>query len=410
MPHFCRFLTPVTMFASLLAQPLRADVFVLQSGGSIHGELVNRDESPRKTYVIKTAAGGKVTLDAAEVQKVEHQTPAEMKYDQIRSTYADTAEEQFKLAQWCRENRLAKQRKVHLERVIELDPDHADARHGLGYSHIQGRWTTQEKLMAENGYLRYSGKWMLPQEIELKEQDRKAKLAQSDWATKLKRWHGWLNSDKADQAIANIEAIDDPYAAPPLARYLNDPKQDHPRQTRLLYVEALGRIHSGAAMEALVEASLYDTDDEIRLSSLEQVVAHQYKPAVSTYVKALKHKDNPVVNRAAIGLGQLKDPSAIGPLIDSLVTVHTFTIQKGQPGQTQAAFGKGPGVGGGGFTFGGSSTETVRQPYENRDVLQALIALSGGTSFQFDRDAWKHWLASQKKPASLDARRDDRSK
>lgn len=58
---------------------------------------------------------------------------------------------------------------------------------------------------------------MLPQEVEILEQQGKETLAQKDWGTKLKRWSGWLNTDKADQAIENIKAIDDPFAAKALA-------------------------------------------------------------------------------------------------------------------------------------------------------------------------------------------------
>jgi hypothetical protein len=291
-------------------------------------------------------------------------------------------------------------------RVIELEPDHKDARHGLGYSQIQGRWITQEKLMSENGYLRYKGQWVLPQEIELKEQERKEKLAQTEWAAKLKRWHGWLSSDKAEQALENIKSIDDPFAGPILAKYLNSTRPDS-RDIRLLYVESLGHLQSGAGMDTLVSASLFDADEEVRLASLDEIVAHNYKPAVGRYVKALRHKENVIVNRAAKCLAAMKDTAAITPLIDHLVTIHQYEIVKGQQGQTQATFGSGPGnTGGGGFTFGGGGTEIVRQQHENPAVLQALIELTGGVNFDYDRGQWKNWLASQKKPASLDARRD----
>ena len=83
----------------------------------------------------------------------------------------------------------------------------------------------------------------------------------------------------------------------------------------MLYVEALGRLASDAGMKPLVDTSLYDDDDEVRLSALDQVITHRYKPAVGQYIQALRHKDNPIVNRAAVGLGRLKDPSAIAPLI-----------------------------------------------------------------------------------------------
>ena len=409
-PIFVKHLLPSLAFAvgmlGFAGTVARADVFQLHSGGQVRGELLNPDQSPRSAYIIKTASGGQIEIAAEQVKKVEHQSPAEMKYDAIRATYPDTAKGQYELAEWCRVNRLPKQRRLHLMRVIELDPDHKDARHGLGYSQIQGRWITQEKLMAENGYLRYKGQWVLPQEVELKEQERKEKLAQTEWAAKLKRWHAWLAGDKAEQALANIKSIDDPFAAPVLAKYLNSTKADS-RDIRLLYVETLGRLQSFAGMDALISTSLFDGDEEIRLASLDEIVAHKYKPAVSKYVQALRHKENPIVNRAAVCLAQMKDPAAIGPLIDHLVTTHQYEIIKGQGGQTQATFGTGPGnTGGGGFTFGGGGTEIVRERIENRSVLQALVELTGGANFDFDIGQWKNWLAAQKKPATLDARRD----
>ena len=114
---------------SAAARTAPADVFVLSGGGRVVGELVNRDESPRQRYVVQTAEGAKVTLDAAQVRQVLHPRPDEAEYERIRPTYPDTAAAQWELAQWCREHKLTTQREVHLRRVIELDPNHAEARH-----------------------------------------------------------------------------------------------------------------------------------------------------------------------------------------------------------------------------------------------------------------------------------------
>ncbi len=84
----------------------------------------------------------------------------------------------------------------------------------------------------------------------------------------------------------------------------------------------------------LVGVSLYDHGRGSSAVELEAVVTQQYKPAVATYVQVLKDKDNVVVNRAAVALGELGNREAVGPLIDALVTTHTFKVQKGQPGQT----------------------------------------------------------------------------
>ncbi|MBI3836415.1 MAG: HEAT repeat domain-containing protein [Planctomycetia bacterium] len=405
MKQVIRSLAALVVLSSVGAGWCRAEVFLLENDGQIRGELVNRDESPRKTYVIKTATGGQVTLDAAQVKKVVRQSAAEVKYDRIRPDYPDTVEGQWQLAEWCRENRLNHQRAAHLERILELDPNHAGARHALGYSQINGRWLTQQQKMTENGYVKHNGSWVLPQEVEIMEQQRKEKLAQLEWASKLKRWQGWLNTNKAEQAQANIQAIDDPFAARPLAKYLD---QETRRDVRMLYVGALGRLNVPAGLDALVHASLFDGDEEVRMACLDQVVSHQYKPAVGTYINSLKSKDNRVVNRAAVCLGQMKDSSAIGPLINALRTVHTFQIQKGQPGNMGATFGTGPNSGS--FSFGGGGVQIVKQTFDNRDVLQALVDLTGGVSYNFDVSAWKYWFAAQKKPTSLDARRDDQSK
>jgi hypothetical protein len=387
-----------------LAGTVRGDIFVLEGQGEVRGELLNPDESPRTSYVIKTASGGRVTLAADAVTEVKPQNAAEMKYDRFHADVPDTVEAQWKLAEWCRENRLSAQRQVHLERILKLDPNHADARHGLGYSQIGGRWATQEQLMIQNGYVRSKhapGKWVLPQEEEILAAQGKATKSQLDWNARLKRWSGWLGTDKAASAVANIKAIDDPFAVPGLAKFL---ASDRRREARLLYVEALSRIHAPAGMEVLVATSLADQDEEIRLAALDQVVARDYKPAVAKYVQALKHKDNAIINRAAVGLGHLKDPSAVGPLIDALVTTHTFQFQQGQPGQTTTTFGTGPNSGG--FSFGGSGVKVVKQQFENRAVLQALVDLTEDVSFNYDVRAWKNWFAAQKKSQSLDARRD----
>ncbi len=386
--------------------PVRADVFVLSTQGEVRGQLVNRDESPRKRYIINTTSGGQLVLNADQVVQVRPQSVAEMKYDRYRVDCPDTPEGHWIMSEWCRNNKLYQERKEHLRRVIELDPNHAEARRGLGYSQIDGRWVTQEQVMLENGYVRSKqapGKWVLPQEEELLERREKVTRAQLEWHAKIKRWSTWLGTDKGAEAVAGIKAIDDPFAVNALAKHMEtESRQD----VRMLYLHALGHINVPAALNILVGVSLYDRDDEIRAAARDEVLAREYQPAVATYVQALKNKDNAVVNRAAAALGLLKDPMAISPLIDALVTTHTFVIQKGQPGQMSSTFSSGQGGGGGGFTFGGSSTQTVKRTFENRDVLQSLVELTGGTSFNFDVKAWKYWYVSQRKPKTLDARRD----
>ena len=399
MKPLATLLTAVLMLCTAV-QTASAEVFVLSGGGRLTGQLVNPQQSPRQNYVVQVADGAQVVLDAAQVEQVLRPRAEELEYDRIRPTYADTAAAQWELAEWCREHRLAVQREAHLRRVVELDPNQADARHALGYSQIDGKWATRDEIMTQRGYQRYKGRWRLPQEIQLLKEKEKLDDSQQEWFQKVKRWRGWLGTDRNQQACANFRAIDDPMAVAALAKGLRD---DSAPAARLLYIDALARIDTPTAAKTLAIVSLDDPVEEVRLSCLDQLAKKERPQVTGYYVGKLRSKDNQVVNLAALGLGRMKDPSAIRPLIDALVTVHKFKITKpGGDGSMSTTFGSG---GGGGLAMGGGP-KIIRQHIPNQAVLDALIVLTGH-NFNFDKRAWKYWYAAQKKPAnSLDARRD----
>src|SRR5688500_10086042 len=122
-----------------------ADVVVLNNDGRLEGTLVNPNESPRKNYIVKTDAG-EITLDKSQVKEVITQSPDEREYEKIRFTFPDTVVAQWTRAEWCREKGLSALRTAPLQRVIDLDPDHKQARAALGYSHFNGRWTRREDV------------------------------------------------------------------------------------------------------------------------------------------------------------------------------------------------------------------------------------------------------------------------
>ncbi|MCL6502729.1 MAG: HEAT repeat domain-containing protein [Pirellulales bacterium] len=389
----------VVMGLTTLPAALATEVFVLESGGQIEGELVNRDEKPRQRYVIKTSSGAQITLEKSQVKKVVRRRPEEAEYERIKDSYADTVEGQWALAEWCKQHRLVAQRKVHLRRILELDPEHLPARRALGYMRVEGKWLTEEEIMTSRGYVRVGSRWKLPQEIELEEQQRKAELAAKEWYGRLKRWRGWLDSaSRSEQGWQEISQITDPAAIPAIAQYLGE-EQD-PR-IRKLYIDVLAQINAPEGYRIMTLSSLNDPDQEVRLTCLDYLDNEPRPAVVEMYIKHLRHKDNAVVNRAAVGLARMKDPSAIPPLIDALVTTHKFLVDNTPAGQTTAGFG----TGGGAFQFGGGP-KYVSRKLQNPDVLDALVLLSDGMNFQYDSDAWKRWYASQKTNTAIDARRD----
>ncbi len=266
-----------------------AENFLLVNDGQVSGELLNREETPRQKYVIRTADGATITLDKAQVKQVVTQSAAVAEYEKIAPAFPDTAEDQWRLAEWCKEKSLARGKQIALERVIELNPDHKQARIALGYSQIDGRWVQPDEERKKRGYVNYHGQWLLAQEIELLEKKHVDELAEKKWYSTLKQWRSWLDDPvKREQARENLRQLSDPTAVRALVQQLDAEKN---RDICVWYIQALGHI-GPAAVRTLVEHSLDDADEEIRMSCLDQLIGKPTQDATPLYVGALRSKDN----------------------------------------------------------------------------------------------------------------------
>jgi hypothetical protein len=387
------------MVCGLAATAVRAadtSVFVLSSGGQVVGELLNPNESPRTKYVVRTTLGGEITLERDQVKEIVRRRPAEVEYDKLRPQFADTADGQWQLSEWCREQSLIALRQKHLKRVIELDPNHVEARRALGYSLVEGKWRTQDEVMTERGYVEYKGRWRLKQEVDILEQQKKNELSEKAWFNNVKRWREWLDTDRRLDGQKNLLEIRDPLAVPALKKFLETERVEG---VRILLVEALAR---NGAYSILADRSLQDPSLEVRLTCLDFLDDAQHPAIVAMYIQKLRDKDNAIVNRAAVGLQRMKDPSAIGPLVDALVTTHTFKISNGAP---EGSYTASLGPNGTGFGMGQNAPQIVKQEMHNGAVLDALITLAGGVNYNYDVGMWRKWLATRGKSAPLDARR-----
>jgi hypothetical protein len=101
----------------------------------------------------------------------------------------------------------------------------------------------------------------------------------------------------------------------------------------------------------------------------------------------------------------MSDPSAIGPLIDALVTIHTYKVVTSNPGGMSAMFSPDGSAGPGGLSVGGGGPKYFKRRHQNQQVLDALSALTR-QNFSFDQVAWRAWNASQQGRAGRDLRQD----
>jgi tetratricopeptide (TPR) repeat protein len=357
----------------------------------MEGTLLNREQSPRTSYEVRTTLGVTLHLPKDQVVEYTRQSSAIDEYRSLAPTVADNAAAQWKLAEWCRAQGLVEERMRHLTRVIELEPDHIAARRALGYVQLDGEWTTRADDLTAKGYQLYRGEWRTAQDIALIEARAKEKLLAKQWLQRLKRWRGELaDPNLTVAAYHKIAEVRDASAVGPLTELL---QAESARDVKSLYIEVLAEIGSPPALQAIIDQSLNDPDVEVFHCCADTLERLSPPEAVEKYLKALKNDNNVRLNRAGHMLGRLGDKSVCGPLIDVLITTHQIIIGPG--GRAGESYSASFGSDGSSFQAGGSTT-VYNRVAQNQEVLDALVRLSGGQSFGYDPEAWKRWYNAER--------------
>ena len=384
---------------SLLGSPLRGEVFLLDTGGRVEGDLLNADSSRPRTYVIRLASGGQIELDARRVKSVERKSAEQLEYEKALSQMRDTIDGHLAMSSLAKQLNLSRQREFHLRQVIRIDPNHERARLLLGYQKTPGGgWATREELLRDDGYVRTKSGWRLPQHLEIEQAEEAAEEKRVTLQKNLRMWRGWLGNKRQGEALENIRSIRDPAAASAVAKMFAEEENDDLRQ---LLAEVLGRLDSSGAAAVLARGAMEDSDREMRLLCIDQLAkGPRRRQAVTTFLRELNSKNNVRVNRAAVALSRLDDRSAVLPLIEALETTHSFKTG-GSPGNMNLSFNnsnRGFGV--------GNPSRTITRSIENKSVLNALVSLTH-QNFQYSKSNWKRWYVIKTSPPNIDLRRDE---
>lgn len=419
-PRYCAAVLAVLVSAAVVSA--RAEVFVLKSGGRVEGEQLNPKRVRGEAYDVRTGDGVRLTLAEANVQRVIVKTDLDKQYEELLPTLKNTVADQWTMAEWCREAGLNEPRLRHLKAVIELQPNHEEARKALGYRRYGTRWLTPDEHMAHLGYQRFKGAWRLKQEIEIETREAQRELAQKKIRKDVRTWFEQAAGGGrfAEQAERNLTALNDPLAAPALTEILNDRNQ--PRNSRMKALAMLSRIVPGSGTRTMVTLAMDENDENLRDACLEELKRLGPQASVSAFVAELKNKDNSRVNRAAECIERVGGKSATLPLINALVTEHKFQVQQGgAPGSMTTTFGGGAGgLGAGGLgSSGGSGSgglggmamggkpQIQKKQVKNSSVLSALATFHPDVNFQYDIDAWRSWYIQASTASRADLRRDD---
>ena len=150
----------VAVILLLAAAPAAvADVLYLANGGRVEGAVRVEGDS----YVVEMLNGSARIAVASVVyrQKIPYVTEV---YEARRAAMkADDPDAHLRLSLWCRSKGLRDRADAHLEQVLLLDPDHAEARALRGEVKFEGQWVDREAVkdlqMARAGFLRFEGRW-----------------------------------------------------------------------------------------------------------------------------------------------------------------------------------------------------------------------------------------------------------
>jgi len=405
------------VFGLAAGKVVHGDVVRLRSGGEVRGTFLEKsgEASP---VSIRTSSGVRVTIPHEEIDFAERRSPLLEEYVSRSRSVAESVDGHWELAEWCRTQGLLDERKEQLERLLDLDPDHPEARKILGYVRHLGRWMTKEDEMADRGYLRYKGRWITREELELKTANAQQQEAELVWVPKVRLWLGWLTGNdpqRAANGLAELKKIEDPDAIAALVKFLSQ----HPREeVRLLFVGVLGQIRGPRVVPPLVDRLLLDGNQFVRRDALRALTPARYALAVPRLIAGLRHQSNPVVCNAAEALGKIEDERSIPALIDALVTRHIVQIQV--PASSGVTFSNAGALGPysgtlppeveiaartGQLPFGVAITpdQTPRQmkvvnvtrEFKNLPVLNALEKMTG-KNLGFNERDWHYWWAVQK--------------
>lgn len=413
--HICRIVLSLALLVVGVV-PVSADLIKLKSGGELRGTIQSpKDSKLSAPYVIKTLTGAVVEIARDEVESVAKRRLLIEEYEVRAQETDDSIDAQWELAEWCRTKGLTQERRTHLERIIELDANHERAHRGLGHVYEQGRWTTQDEIMTARGYVKHKGRWVLPQELALMQQEQRETEAEKAWFKKIKMWHGWLadngKPDRQQEARRSLVAIADPQAIPALAKTFANVIDE---EERLMYVGILTQIDHEKAMGWLVYQSLQDESEPVRTSAIAGIRPAYREKALRVYVNALKHDVNQIVSRAGDALGMIGDEAVVPALIDALVTTHRYKVRvPATPAMSATSDGNAVNAGNssalppdialmlltGQLPYGViveqpmpqlTKTAIALREEQNPSVLTALRNLTS-ENFGYDEVRWKRW-------------------
>lgn len=207
--------------------------------------------------------------------------PRLAEYRQQREKAIDTVAGQLALANWCQRNRLEEQERAHLSRVVELSPDHAEARQRLGHLLVNGEWLSADQRRAEA------------------ERATAQRKAVADWQPTLREIARNLERGALQRQAAEVKLrqINDPAAIPAMEQVISPVSEPAAK----LVVETIAAMSQHEASVALARQAVFSPHDAVRELACEKLQSRPHEEFVPQLLSTLR---TPVTSRSQIYRGR----------------------------------------------------------------------------------------------------------
>lgn len=203
-----------------------------------------------------------------QIPSLANSDPKYAEYLKVRPDYPDTVAGQLGLGVWCRKKRLNDQARAHFSRVLQMAPDHKQARAFLGYKLVQGVWITNGELQ------------------QFRDRSREVRKNLLEWKPRIegiRRGLAHADDDRRQRALADLRAITEAEAIPALETVLAESS----RQTGRLLVETLAQITDHQAAMALAGQAVFSPWQTVRTSAAIELRSRQFEAFVPTMLAAM---------------------------------------------------------------------------------------------------------------------------
>lgn len=245
---------PELVSAELVRQALQREI---SGANSERGALLQRaidqnpDFAPARWHTGHVRVGNQwISIEDVPSQATDQQRL--LQYRRRRSRTRDTVRAQLGLAEWCLQQGLSSQARAHFTKVLELEPDHVEARTRLGFRQVDGTWIGPEEIR------------------EARERATIAARGLVEWKPKLIELAADIGGRKRflrEQALKEVKAIQDPAAI--LAFELVFSR--HSPQLADLAVEQFARMKTHQASTAIARQALFSPWPSIRQAAANKL-------------------------------------------------------------------------------------------------------------------------------------------